>query len=495
MLKICKVCHKYFQGEEDVCPKCSPKIEDIRRKEEKKQAVILKVKERITPTNIIIVTFAIIILIIIISLLGQTKRAYNLYAKDIYNIAKEYDAKFTENAKAIDSDGIIYYGENIKEKLYFKDENESNFTETLKSIEEYDFLSNIDFQSYRDGTIKRRYNKANKLKWLIIYDDGGEVAAVICAKDDNSEKIGIYEKEQNIFQYKTINEFKTEQTAIQEKSIHDYKQLLINSVEMNEKAAIIKDYIVANYRPDGIDKEAFYSNIDEEFDNDEITKELSKMVDGKWIVSYLIWPSTDEYDKESYCVVYWSDNESSKNIGTTFNVIPIDEEEYSLEEKLKKHSSEVKLIGCDEWEEHYGKEWTKLMEEEQKLTEEKEKQKLRDQTFSGNRSLDDIEWFSSPYKDEYTPISQNRLQINSLSVRMEDGEMVIKISVESKIEFGRNWVVSIGYYDAAGERKGIFNCDLEYIAGQEAIEASFSGVPNCADHLKYYRVISIEDRK
>ena len=79
--------------------------------------------------------------------------------------------------------------------------------------------------------------------------------------------------------------------------------------------------------------------------------------------------------------------------------------------------------------------------------------------------------------------------------RMEDGEMVIKISVESKIEFGRNWVVSIGYYDAAGERKGIFNCDLEYIAGQEAIEASFSGVPNCADHLKYYRVISIEDRK
>lgn len=311
---------------------------------------------------------------------------------------------------------------------------------------------------------------------------------VYCKKNNNSKKIGFYQKDGKEPIYSSIDDCISKLNAeLEEDQIKVTKEKEIE--ELSKTAKKIQNIITAKYMSDGIEYKSICCNISNDKSSNEINKELSEQFSGYWIIE-LGNNISDDGSIETTCEVYYAKDQDSEYVGSSDKTL-LENNQKSISELSKNKTYECDFITIEEWNKKYSSEVNSLIEKRKKA----ELDDLRDKTFNKNRSLDDIEWFSSPYKDEYTPISQNRLQINSLSVRMEDGEMVIKISVESKIEFGRNWVVSIGYYDAAGERKGIFNCDLEYIAGQEAIEASFSGVPNCADHLKYYRVISIEDRK
>ncbi len=48
-------------------------------------------------------------------------------------------------------------------------------------------------------------------------------------------------------------------------------------------------------------------------------------------------------------------------------------------------------------------------------------------------------------EDIYKEADQTNLQIQSCSVKIEDGEIVIDLSVKSNIEFKKNWIVEIGY--------------------------------------------------
>ena len=65
---------------------------------------------------------------------------------------------------------------------------------------------------------------------------------------------------------------------------------------------------------------------------------------------------------------------------------------------------------------------------------------------------------------------------------------IIGCMFDKEINRGRN-------YDDTVERKGSFDCDMEYIPRQAISSGTFKGVPNCVDHLKYYRVELIYDSK
>lgn len=123
---------------------------------------------------------------------------------------------------------------------------------------------------------------------------------------------------------------------------------------------------------------------------------------------------------------------------------------------------------------------------------EKKLEELRNETFSGNRTLWQLSFLDYNNKD-YEDVEYSRLSINSMDVQIKDGKIVISMKVKSNIEFNRDWYVTVGYYNAAGEKKGEFECHMGNIAGLGADEGTFEGVPNCIDYLKYYRITNIRD--
>ena len=146
--------------------------------------------------------------------------------------------------------------------------------------------------------------------------------------------------------------------------------------------------------------------------------------------------------------------------------------------------NECKFITIDEWDAKYSSKVDSLVKE--RINDELDE--LRKKTFNGNRSLDNISWFDLVDDDIYKEADQTNLQIQSCSVKIEDGEIVIDLSVKSNIELKKNWIVEIGYYNAAGDRKGGCACNMGAIPGLGSDEGEFRGVPNCIDYLKYYRI-------
>ena len=121
---------------------------------------------------------------------------------------------------------------------------------------------------------------------------------------------------------------------------------------------------------------------------------------------------------------------------------------------------------------------------------EKKLEELRNETFSGNRTLwqlSFLDYSNEEYKDE----TNVGLEVTSVSAKIEGKELVLTISANSKIEYSADWIVSVGYYNAAGELKGRFDCDMGVIAGLGSKEATFQAEPNCIEYLKYYRVTSV----
>lgn len=121
---------------------------------------------------------------------------------------------------------------------------------------------------------------------------------------------------------------------------------------------------------------------------------------------------------------------------------------------------------------------------------EKKLEELRNKTFSGNRRLYNLS--SLDYSnEEYEDATNSGIQVNSVSAKIEGKELVLTISVKSKVEYSADCIVSIGYYNAAGELKGSADCDMGIIPGLGSDEATFRGEPNCIDYLYYYKVKSV----
>lgn len=491
MIKFCIICGKEFEGNSEMCPECQASGASVPvDKSLKNNVLIAKITEKITPKHIIIgiasLFVFIIALIIITAVYGNSQAAYNKYASQIFSIADKMDKAELDGAKAIDNNGTLYYGSNIAEHLSYGSYDMADSPGKIKSANETEFIQATDICAQYSNSIKQQVSKANKLSWLIVFDDNENVETVVCAKTNDSGKIGIYTNGQSEFSYSNINDFVADQAEQQTKVIEEHKQNLIKDAEINEKAARIEEYIVAHYRPDGIDKDAVYSNISEEYDDKQITAELSKNFDGYWIVRYSV--DGGYGGQEGFCTVDYAENSTTPKVGQSVSVLPIRDEPDGLEGLLKDMKKECSLISLAEWEKQYSDDIEAIMQE-------KKKDSLRNQTFKGDRRLEDICGYSSDYKDEYERASESRLEIQSISVKMESGELVVELDVVSKVEYGRNWSVVVGYYDAAGERKGGCDCNMEYIPGQATSSGTFRGVPNCADHLKYYRVELIYDSK
>jgi len=121
---------------------------------------------------------------------------------------------------------------------------------------------------------------------------------------------------------------------------------------------------------------------------------------------------------------------------------------------------------------------------------EKKLDELRNKTFSGNRTLwklSSLDYSNEEYKDA----TNSGIEVNSVSAKIEGKELVLTISVKSKVEYSADCIVSIGYYNAAGELKGSADCDMGIIPGLGSDEATFRGEPNCINYLYYYKVKSV----
>lgn len=362
MLKFCINCGKEFEGTGDVCQECQTITSD--EKPSPVGTLLTKIKEKASPKTIIICAASLvglIAIIIVISIIaGNSQSAYNKYAYRIYLEASNASPTEAQGILTINSDGNIIYGDNTAEQLSvnkdWKDE-----PDTIQKANSDSFLerSTSDL-SYVNG-IKSKYSKAEKLKWFICFEKDGSIGAVYCSDTYNSTKIGVYKNRDNNYTINTIDEFEKREKEIQEKCIQDYKDQLIKDAETNQTAEKIREYVMENYRPDGLDKLAVLSNL--EHKNDIVT-EISKISDGYWIVRYEVI-STDSR-KEGYCKVYWAKDKDSEilgSAGTWDDSFPISPTSGGIEQKLKdEESSQCTLISREAWDKKYSEEYDGIRE-------------------------------------------------------------------------------------------------------------------------------------
>ena len=362
MLKFCINCGKEFEGTGDVCQECLtiPPLE----KPSPVGTLLTRFKEKATPKTIIICAaslIGIIAIIIVISVIaGNSQSAYNKHAYRIYLEASSSSPSDAQGLLSINSDGNIIYGENATEQLTVKKEWKDE-PDTIQNANNDSFLerSTSDL-SYVNG-IKTKYPKAEKLKWMICFEDDGSIGAVYCSDTYNSTKIGVYKNRENNYRVTTIDEFEKSQKEIQEKAIKDYKDQLVKDAEINQNAEKIREYVMENYRPDGLDKLAVLSNL--EHKNDIVT-EISKIADGYWIVRYEVI-STDSR-KEGYCKVFWAKDKDSEilgSAGTWDDSFPISPTSGGIEQKLKdEENSQCTLISRESWDKKYSQEYDDVRE-------------------------------------------------------------------------------------------------------------------------------------
>ena len=363
MLKFCIHCGKEFEGSGDVCQECQTVT--IAEKPSPVGTLLTKIKEKASPKTIIICAASLvglIAIIIVISIIAaNSQSAYNKYAEHIFEAVTQSDdrGKVSGNgAVAFDSDGNVIYGANISHIFITDDEWYGKSPEEIENADEKEIITSNTNKDYL-SQITQKYSKATELKWIVVFDETGNVEVVYCSDSFDSGKIGRYSNSGDGYNIQSIKTYERSQHEVESQEIQKHRKELAESVKKVYNAAKIYSHIVQKYRPDGIDKTAVYSNFKGQ--ENEITREISTLVDGYWSFHYEI--SSSDEDKTGTCWAYWSSNKTDKPVAYCFNDSGgkgfVNE---TLEETISKREPQCGLISCESWDKKCSQEYDDVRE-------------------------------------------------------------------------------------------------------------------------------------
>ncbi|MCR4889939.1 MAG: hypothetical protein K5979_12285 [Ruminococcus sp.] len=464
MIKFCDLCGKDFNGEGHICPECQKKQSAV-VSTSKPNSILKKV------TIIIVSFFILIILFLVLAMISSLSKLSNKQCETKFKeLCKTFSSDVFKGADYIDSDGTIIYGDDI---IYYLNSDNTQDNNNALYVSEY---------------IEKDFSYSKRLNWVIVCDKESGKISHVSFTDKKSTNTDI----------ENAAKLKSDEAQLKE----DYDK--IASSIQKSKDIYFNEAI--NYCPDVFDASdddyAICTNIDNTNSNSELYKELSKKYSGYWIV--VIFRSGTEK-------IYYADDLETEFVGSMYidDIADLDNNTLLTAGGIKSILERYPDLGYDfilkdEWENKYAAEIEAAQEayikekQEKEAKEKVEKQKayenerdsLSKKTFTGNRKLDNLRFFK--YNDE-RDFTNDRLTIISIDAEIQNNNLVLNISAKNNMEIKRRWFVTVGYYNAAGELKGKFECDMDYIPGLGTRDCTFIGEPNCIDYLAYYRIISIMD--
>ena len=354
MVKFCTVCGKEFEGKGDTCTECTKSNTNSNAQNSSANANFSSTKSLNTKwiVRLIILVFLVFLCIIIASsVVKNSQKSYNQYAKELYDTVISNNLELKQESVIIDSNGETHTGKNTQSS-----------SSTILSTNSGEYAPS----SYAT-VIKDKYPKAKKMSWILEYDTSGNLNCVLCAKNYNSKKVGVYGEalDANVTSLDSFLAYHSEEAANADAQLDT----------AYSKAKDIEEYMNAtDYYPDGIDQYAVITNINNKADS-ELCNTITSKFGGYWIIRGIV--SSKNSGLYSEYTVYWASDLETELVGdSTYNFSK--KTSGGIQSQLTAYEDTgCSLISKEEWMKKYETEYLQKQNAAQEKAEREKEQKKK----------------------------------------------------------------------------------------------------------------------